>query len=459
MSIKYFYNFCLKDIDDAELQSDILSGIRRRYFDDFIKIKDKITISSDRDSLSYEYTIERDKPMKWAVNSHDAVLQDVMLADSDKYYIYFYQDQVLWKRLLFSKLHTLLRAEYFDGESGLVSHTLEPRKSQGGLCLLLTSRTEPQPVVLYPYTDVIDPRVAMTVADKYDDYVAVASTNEGIVRFFTEDRLQELRAYIDISIEELNNTVEATFTGEEAPLYDKINAKDFNVKRNLAASLDITMARDFVSIVDDTDSLPTADALETSFDGSVTVDPVTEDPAMSECVADTNAEAEIEADSLPSDERQPDKYIMADGAVFTYYGELDSAGNRSGYGRTLTEHGRTAYEGCYLNDKRSGNGSYFYKDGSLCYTGDWLENARHGVGVGVSSADGSIHAGKWSNNRPLGNGVRLSAEGEIKFVCKELSDGKTVLMNYMPDDTVIISKYDETGKKLSESTISLVDFS
>ena len=112
----------------------------------------------------------------------------------------------------------------------------------------------------------------------------------------------------------------------------------------------------------------------------------------------------------------------------------------------MTELGRTAYEGHYDNDKRSGNGSYYYKNGTLCYTGDWMENVRHGIGVGISS-----------NNKPDGNGVRLTAEGDIKFVCKELLDGTTVLMHYMPDDTVIISKYDKYGMKIGDTTISLKD--
>ena len=124
----------------------------------------------------------------------------------------------------------------------------------------------------------------------------------------------------------------------------------------------------------------------------------------------------------------------------------------------MTDLGRTAYEGNYRNDKRSGKGAYFYKDGTLCYSGDWAENARHGVGVGISSRDGSMHIGRWKNNKPEGNGVRLSAEGDIRFVCKELSDGGTVLMNYLPDDTVLISKYDAQGKKIAEKTVSLTDF-
>ena len=143
--------------------------------------------------------------------------------------------------------------------------------------------------------------------------------------------------------------------------------------------------------------------------------------------------------------------------MYSYYGNLDGNGNRSGYGRTVTDFGLTAYEGMYVNDKRSGKGAYFYKDGTLCYSGDWAENVRHGVGVGFSSRDGSIHVGKWVHNKPEGTGVRMSAEGEIKFVCKELSDGSTVLMNYLDDDSVVISKYDKNGSKLSEKKVSLID--
>ena len=138
-----------------------------------------------------------------------------------------------------------------------------------------------------------------------------------------------------------------------------------------------------------------------------------------------------------------------------YFGELDENGNRSGYGRTVTDEGRTAYEGNYRSDKRSGVGSYFYKNGSLCYSGEWAQNARHGVGVGVSSADGSIHVGRWSFNKPEGTGVRLSADGSVRFVCKELSDGTTVLINFFPDDTVTAAKYDENGRKLEERSLPL----
>ena len=115
MGIKYFYNFCVSSLDDTRLDGDILSAVRKSYFDEFDKIRDKITLDSESDSLMYDYCIEKDKPLRWTVcTAQGAVLQDVSVSDGGRYYLCFYRDGRLFKRLLFSRLHTLLRAEYTD---------------------------------------------------------------------------------------------------------------------------------------------------------------------------------------------------------------------------------------------------------------------------------------------------------------------------------------------------------
>ena len=40
--------------------------------------------------------------------------------------------------------------------------------------------------------------------------------------------------------------------------------------------------------------------------------------------------------------------------------------------------------------------------------------------------------------------------GRAKGAANVVSDGKTVLMNYQSDDTVLISEYDEQGKKIAD---------
>jgi len=500
MSFKFFYNFCLTEVDDNDFQGDILSGIRRSYFNGVDRIRDKITINSDGDYISYDYSIEKDKPMRWIVKSSDGtLLQESSLADLGKYYICFYKDEVLFKRLLFSRLHTLLRVEYFDSKTGIQHMTLEPRKAPNGLCILYTSRTLPMPEVLYEIPQADNERVENALKERFKNYRVLASTDSGIIRFLSNKQLEEYKALKEEIEYEIANEKEESFV-EDTPLYDKLNAKDFNVKRNLSAALDITMADEFTFRSMDNDFIvkseepvaeePAAETeiIEPAVEVSEIVDTVLPDEPVEDEIAQEDAPAvekteptdlsdEAESEELIvtapeavraeefdediSDETtasKPDKLIMADGALYSYYGELDEQGNRSGYGRTLTDEGKTAYEGHYLNDKRTGSGSYYYKNGTLCYTGDWIDNVRHGVGVGVSSQDGSIHVGNWSYNKPVGTGVRLTADGDIKFVCKELSDGTTVLMNYLPDDTVTIAKYDVNGKKISEENRSLKDF-
>ena len=143
--------------------------------------------------------------------------------------------------------------------------------------------------------------------------------------------------------------------------------------------------------------------------------------------------------------------------VYSYYGKLDENGGRTGYGRTVTDLGMTAYEGMYRGDKRNGKGTYYYKDGTLCYSGDWSENARDGVGIGVSSRDGSMHIGRWSDNKPEGTGVRVTADGDISFISKELPDGALAVLRCDDENKLVVTKYNKSGNMLFEKTVSLID--
>lgn len=496
MSVTNFYNIRLTQRDDFPMENDILSAIRKSYFETFSKIKDKITADSETDSVSYEYSLEKDKPMKWLVkDKRGTVLEDCKPAESERYVISVYQNNALFKRMIFSKLHTLLKVEYFDLQSGEAVSAVEPRRGHSGLCILLKSIHLPESVVLFEVPD-IDEEVQKIADSSFTEYYAEATTNEGIVRYMSAvqtAKYMELVSEIESGIAQKKS--EKYLSDEDAPLAQRLNVKDFNVKKNLASSIDITMAEEFICEYEEMDDeviipepitpdvQPAAEEAQPVAEEAQPIaeeaQPVAAEEAQSvaaeevQPVIDQEPEDNIEeaSDDLAQkimgvlaqtetrevkDPHEPDKVIESDDTSFYYYGELDPQGDRSGYGRTVTTSGRTAYEGWYLHDKRSGQGSYYYKDGSLCYTGDWIDNRRSGVGVGVSSADGSIHVGKWVDNRPKGNGARFSSDGNIKFVCKE-TDDKTVLFNFMPDDSIVIAQYDSKGKKIGEKTVSIED--
>ena len=503
MSIKFFYNFCLKD--DVMLSSDILSAVRRSYFSTFSRIRDKITIGSDTDFISYDYTIEREKPMRWMVkDAAGRTLEESMLGDNGRYYVVSYAGAAMKKRMLFSRLHTLLKVEYLNERTGEVEKSLEPRRASSGICILFSSKDFAEPSALYPYEPADDVREPLTAA--FSDYDVAASTNDGLVLFLSDAQREKADALAEKIRKDLFEKEEEVFLRDnEAPLADRLNSKDFNVKRNLSSSIDITKAEVFiaedeekpeeiisVSPLEPQEDVPipaekdakvapeTHPAPEMKIEPELPVETADEkvsadSPASSAPAADAprsedesvlpnvsafaNAVAALAAKKIQSAaDDAPDKVISSESGTYRYYGDVDASGARDGYGRTVTPDGRLAYEGCYKADRRSGNGSYFYRDGSLCYSGDWDDNTRFGVGVGISSSDGSIHAGKWKDNKPVGDGARLSSDGTVKFVVRELSDGMTVLLNFMPDDSIIVSKYDEKGKKLGEAKKFLNDF-
>ena len=171
-----------------------------------------------------------------------AVVQEVLPSDNGKYYLCCYQEDKLFKRLLFSKFHTLLKVEYMD-ENGAVCRSLEPRKIQGGLCLLYKDNALEVPVALFAAPEVSEKPVREELTAAFTDYTAIASTNEGVVWFLSDAQLSHYREFVDLVRNGLAQTIDKSYVDDNAPLYEKINVKDFNIKRNLSASLDIADAK------------------------------------------------------------------------------------------------------------------------------------------------------------------------------------------------------------------------
>lgn len=157
-------------------------------------------------------------------------------------------------------------------------------------------------------------------------------------------------------------------------------------------------------------------------------------------------------------ENPADAYIESRGEVYSYYGEVDSNGKRSGRGRTLTSDGNIAYEGEYKDDKRTGKGSFYFKDGSLCYWGNWDNNVRSGFGVGVSSDDRAVHAGNWHENKPSGTGVRFDNEGNLMFISSNCSDKKKgFTISDFSDSSFTIRVWSEKDDAFIQREISIND--
>lgn len=103
----------------------------------------------------------------------------------------------------------------------------------------------------------------------------------------------------------------------------------------------------------------------------------------------------------------------------TYEGEVDSDGNRVGWG-TMSYDSANRYEGGFANDKFDGpDGTYHWHDGDE-YSGEWKQGERHGRGV-FRSADGSVEYSHYERGQAKGEGIWWSADRET---AQSLSDGE-----------------------------------
>lgn len=506
--INYFYNILLKD-DECDLYSDVLTSIRKDYYLSREKQKGKITQDSSADTLFYEFSLEKDKALKWQLSDSENILSDTSSLEDGKYCVNFYNEYGVCKVLTFSKFHTLLKVEYFDMSVSAVAYcTIEPRKANNELCLLMSRKSTFGSVVLYAMPFVDDEYINDKINNEFTDYSVTASTNAGVVKFLSEEQLELFNDFVDkaIALKASQEAPQSFIEEDDAVLAQKLNPKDFNVKRNLSQAVDLNMAQVFTydiceQYIDDEDveeneNIAFVETDDNAFDAPVEldVDKTLEDflsaceqpqvyveqpeDADYSCEVEEIKEAESDAPCVVADviyeddfsdeisdsdfevcdtKSEPDLVIENSNAKYLYFGQLDESGKRCGFGRTTTENGHTAYEGNYSDNKRNGIGSYYYKDGMLCYFGEWKDNKRDGVGVGVSSFDKSIHVGKFSDNKPVSDGVRIDGNGEIKFIKKMLSNGLTVVLEF-DGDKILIKKYDKNGELISENSSNLMYF-
>ena len=245
--INYFYNIILKT-DECDLYSDVLTSIRKDFYISKEKQKGKITQNSSGDSLFYNFSLEKDKAMKWSVSNDESIFSETKILTDGQYSINYYNENGLYKTLTFSKFHTLLKIEYFNLSKTTVPYcVMEPRKANNSLCIMLFSRTETKPSVLFAMPEVQDDYIMDKVDSQFEDYTVIASTNEGMIKFLSETQLVAFNEFVEKAEKTKAEDIapESFIDDDDAALARKLNPKDFNVKRNLSEIVDISQAQEF----------------------------------------------------------------------------------------------------------------------------------------------------------------------------------------------------------------------
>ena len=165
-------------------------------------------------------------------------------------------------------------------------------------------------------------------------------------------------------------------------------------------------------------------------------------------------EAIEKAEAYELREKQISEYLVeTQSGVYSYYGDTDEDGKRTGRGRTESPEGYTAYDGEYSNDKRDGFGVFYYKNGDINYVGEWSQNKRNGCGVGYRTSDGTMHIGKWVENKPENIGARFDKSGNFIDIANYLDGvkhGKCISLD--ESGNFVISVW-ENGEKISECVV------
>ena len=251
--INYFYNIKLKE-EKIDFYSDVLTNIRKDFYLSKNKQKGKITQNSDGDYINYEFSLEKDKMLKWTVSDNRSIISESRQKEDSKYGVNYYEDNGSSKTLTFSKFHTLLRVDYFDTKISTSPHTsIEPRKNNDDLCLLITKKSTYASTILFPMPEIDDEYILDKIDAEFEDYTAVASTNAGMVRFLTDEQLSIFEAFVEDAKKqkEIDFAPKSLINEEDAELANVLNPKDFNVKKNLSQAIDITMAEEFSFDIDD----------------------------------------------------------------------------------------------------------------------------------------------------------------------------------------------------------------
>jgi len=104
-----------------------------------------------------------------------------------------------------------------------------------------------------------------------------------------------------------------------------------------------------------------------------------------------------------------------------YDGDLNSRGERHGYGKFVADNGNE-YEGEWKNDKREGHGKAKYNTGDV-YIGNWKNCKRHGHGT-MYIENGDAYEGGWNHGFKDGPGTYRWRDGEVD-ISRYSSDYRT----------------------------------
>ena len=269
MSFNSFIPYSVKD--------DILSKIRKNFFEHNKRQSDKIVQNFNDFTIKYTYNLEKNKPMKWVVQKNKKTIEESVIVSINSYEIRTYNDEGKQvSSIEFSNDHTIKTVTFaLDDETVVVSC------GTNGDEPVLYYRGQSLNSDLHLLEINEDDEVLEILAERNPYITVTALTNRGVVYFGTDEEIKSVKREVeraktiiaDRDAPKVYNTPEDRETGFN------FKDNDFNLKKNMNQTFDISKSEYFdfneednPSVFDDVEDSSSLDLENITLDNEDTVE-------------------------------------------------------------------------------------------------------------------------------------------------------------------------------------------
>lgn len=235
MSFNSFIPYSVKD--------DILSKIRKNFFEHNKRQSDKIVQNFNDFTIKYTYNLEKNKPMKWVVQKNKKTIEESVIVSINSYEIRTYNDEGKQvSSIEFSNDHTIKTVTFaLDDETVVVSC------GTNGDEPVLYYRGQSLNSDLHLLEINEDDEVLEILAERNPYITVTALTNRGVVYFGTDEEIRSVKREVERAktIIADRNAPKVYNTPEDRETGFNFKDNDFNLKKNMNQTFDISKSEYF----------------------------------------------------------------------------------------------------------------------------------------------------------------------------------------------------------------------
>lgn len=269
MSFNSFIPYSVKD--------DILSKIRKNFFEHNKRQSDKIVQNFNDFTIKYTYNLEKNKPMKWVVQKNKKTIEESVIVSINSYEIRTYNDEGKQvSSIEFSNDHTIKTVTFaLDDETVVVSC------GTNGDEPVLYYRGQSLNSDLHLLEINEDDEVLEILAERNPYITVTALTNRGVVYFGTDEEIRSVKREVERAktIIADRNAPKVYNTPEDRETGFNFKDNDFNLKKNMNQTFDISKSEYFdfneednPSVFDDVEDSSLLDLENIALDNEDTVE-------------------------------------------------------------------------------------------------------------------------------------------------------------------------------------------